>query len=135
MKIIVGYPPNYLEICAALPAVKTSPRAIFTYGNKIYNPGGGKIPQELETHERTHSERQAKIGVKNWWNHYLRDSRFRFDEELLAYQAQYEATYNYHKKVRRIILNAIAKDLSGPLYGRLVGNRAEARKLITKGAE
>lgn len=50
----------------------------------------GRLSDDLVAHESVHLERQAQMGVEIWWDRYLNDEKFRFNEELLAYKAQYQ---------------------------------------------
>lgn len=132
MRIVKGFPPNYSAICAAIPAVKSKPGIIFTYGNTIYCPmGNTNLPDHLEAHEATHSLEQDKIGVDEWWARYLRDPRFRLEQELLAYQVQYRVLQSNHSRAeRKFVLSKISKDLGGAMYGKIVDTK-KARQLIT----
>jgi hypothetical protein len=132
MKIINSLPPNYEEICSILPAVRDNPRIVFTYGDTIYMPSGEKeLAPELMKHEETHSEQQALTTPDNWWRQYLTDTKFRFHQELMAYQAQYkDAKKRYSGKHSKFVLNIISKDLASPMYGKLLNTREEARRLI-----
>lgn len=130
MKIVKGWPPNFEAICAAFPWVRGNPRTIFTYGDTLYAPGGGKgIDGPLRIHEQTHARQQAAIGVEEWWRRYIEDPGFRLAQEVEAYHAQYRAMSKVDKlqQIRRI-----AGDLSGPMYGRLCSFE-EAKEFIRSG--
>lgn len=131
--VVHAYPPNYDDICAAIPAVRLNKHIVFTYGENIYNPQNHNLPPDFMVHENTHVERQSKPA--EWWDKYLTDVQFRLDEELAAYRAQYKyAVDHYSRAQRRALLTAITKDLSGSMYGKLV-TRKEAIQLITEGAK
>lgn len=127
MKVSYNYPPNYETIIAAIPAVAQKKTIIFTYGDTIYNPGGGRIPPELEMHEATHWAQQQALGIDEWWGEYLRNVEFRFLMELEAYRAQYQAVHGRDR--RRELLNTISKDLSSAWYGNLC-TKKEAKERI-----
>lgn len=129
MKISHNYPPNYATIIAAIPAVAQKKTIIFTYGDTIYNPGGGRIPPELEKHEATHCAQQSALGIDEWWAEYLRNTEFRFMMELEAYRAQYVAAAVYGRQQRHVLLAGYAKDLSSPWYGNLC-TKKEAKDRI-----
>ncbi len=132
MKISRAYPPNYREIVARIPAVKSRRGIIFTYGHTIYCPGGNtNLPAHLIAHEETHAREQDRIGIQEWWDQYLTDVSFRLDQELLAYQKQYSVLAN--RAERKKVLPAIVKDLSGAMYGNII-DPAEAKRLIVEGA-
>lgn len=126
------FPPNIDKITEAFGIV--NPLAVFTYGDTIYNPGGGIIDSYLETHELIH-QRQQTGDPEGWWEAYLADPEFRLDQELEAYGAQYRH-YCYNKKdlgKQQEFLIRIANDLSGPMYGNLI-TFDEAIKLIKERA-
>lgn len=133
MRIMNGeYPPNYAEIIATIPAVAENPNIVFTYGTRLYVPGGGLIPSHLKTHEEKHVVQQMKMGVDRWWSEYLINPSFRLEQELWAYRAQYRAMRKKHTSKFQIeqFLLKISKDLSGEMYGNIVDS-IKARKLIT----
>lgn len=132
MKIAYTYPPNYAEICRRIPGVKLKRSIIFTYGDTIYNPGRGSLPDHLLAHEEIHSAEQVKMGVVEWWDNYLSSPAFRLDEELKAYREQYRVLGRYNAKLRKAVLFKISADLAGAMYGKIV-SKDEARKLITEG--
>lgn len=127
--IIQDYPPNFAAILAVFPQAAT-PGIIFAYGNTIYNPSGYPVSEALRAHEFVHLDRQAALfGAALWWEQYLTNSVFRFDEELLAHRAEYRAHDLSSRGVRRMILSRLASRLSGPLYGRMCSLQ-EAKRLI-----
>lgn len=128
MIIISKYPPNYEKICKRFP-IRNRTGIIFTYGNKLYNPGNGIIPDHLKIHEETHARQQQehKNGIDGWWEQYFNSSKFRLSQELEAYRNQYKSIRS--RKERRLVLKNIAKDLSSDLYGNLVTYK-KAKKLI-----
>jgi hypothetical protein len=98
--IIVERPPNFERIQAAFPKSMNS-GVMFAYGNAIYNPSGIVIPPALIAHEEVHLRRQQELaprpgsttqwsGTELWWDRYLRDSEFRYNEELLAHAAEFK---------------------------------------------
>lgn len=131
MKIVNDYPPNYEQICEAFPEVRDSPNVVFTYGNELFVPNGSKtISKDLEAHENYHAEQQAITSPEDWWDQYLIDSVFRAEQELGAYKRQYRyARRHYSKVVTKAILDHIATDLSGPMYGSIY-IKAHAKRLI-----
>lgn len=132
-QVVKAYPPNYEQICAAIPAVRKNKHIVFTYGNMIYAPSGDELPPDFLAHEETHVERQT--DPMEWWAKYLTDVQFRLDEELAAYRVQYAyAVEHYSRAQRRSLLTGMTKDLSGSMYGKIV-SRKEAINLITQGAK
>lgn len=130
LPIKTARPPNYEAIVAVFPRAARK-QTIFTYGGAIYCLDGSPLSSALMAHEMVHSERQIAMGVTLWWDTYLRDARFRFNEELLAHKREYEvACLGAGRGVRRSMLRQIAGRLSGPLYGNMV-TLHEAKKLIS----
>lgn len=114
-------PPNYEAILAVFPGA-SGPGVVFAYGYSIYVTGRIPLQPAILAHELVHCERQIRMGVENWWSNYLVDKSFRYDEELLAHRAEYQALVENvpTRQQRRRILADIAKKLSAPLYGRMV---------------
>ena len=132
MKIVHAYPPNMIEIKAKFP---TADRAgvMFCYGKKIYVPDGTDVPESLIAHEEVHSERQG-WSPASWWEKYLEDAKFRYNEELLAHIAEFEWYRNQSRKTRQLALKVIAKRLASPLYGRMV-SLEKAKASIKEGVK
>lgn len=131
MKIIIDYPPNIEQIKKA-NVFELRPTCVFTYGDTIYNPGGGEITPDLEVHEETHYMQQGGDPEK-WWNKYLADPEFRLKQEVEAYRNQYREFIKTTRD-RNIIfqfVRRIAGDLASPLYGSVV-TYFEAVDLIKK---
>lgn len=119
MKSIKSFPPNIAAIAAVFPAAMNV-GVLFAWGDSIFNPSGIEIPPELMAHEKIHGDRQLAMGVEAWWDRYLKDPDFRYEEELVAHRAEYQhicATMS--RQQRRYYLAQIAKRLSSPLYGRM----------------
>lgn len=133
MNIIKGYPPNYLEIEKALHPSKDF---MFTYGDTIYWPMGLPIRQDVMVHEEVHMKQQSGFFMppKRWWKKYLASPRFRFEQEVEAFQAQWGfiATYCKDREMRIKLLNEMARNLSNPAYGKIV-SYADALQVIKGG--
>jgi hypothetical protein len=128
--VVKAFPPNYKEICKAIPGVLKNKAIVFAYGDTIYNPAGAMLQMHFLAHEQTHLDRQSG-NPDEWWSKYLSDVQFRLDEEVVAYRVQYQYAVEFGSRAdRRNLLKHIANDLSGPMYGNLV-NREQAIKLIT----
>ncbi len=128
MEIIAGRPPNFEQIARAFPAARAL-GTIFTYGEKVYVSDGAKLPPSLIAHECVHILQQGK-EPQAWWDLYIANARFRFEQELEAHRKELElARGEGNRKHRRMVLTAIAKRLSGPLYGNCVP-LARAKKLL-----
>jgi hypothetical protein len=131
MKIVNLPPPNWDAILQVFPHVATE-NVVFTYGNVIYNPRGKEIPQEIIEHESVHAQQQREYGIEKWWKDYLKDKKFRFDQELPAHRMEYYTYCRMHKdrNERVRFLEYLSGRLAGPEYGDLT-TKAEAKRLIT----
>lgn len=133
--IVKGTPPLFDEIDAAFH-VKGKP-VVFAWGDIIFNPMGGEVTNELACHELVHCRQQAGDPT-SWWRRYIAEPKFRLEQEIPAYQVQY-GEYCLHNPAgkirnnRRLYLDKVARDLSSPLYGRLV-TYERARALIKAAA-
>lgn len=134
MKVIHSLPPNYDQIAKVLH-ISTTPGLVFTYGDSVYLPSGGTLPDHLEAHESVHIRQQTAMGPEKWWKKYLQDPDFRLSQELEAYIAEYKfVKENYNRQVRRKLQTHIINSLSSHIYGNLVGKDL-AYKLIMEGLE
>ena len=135
MEIVKGYPPNIDQITKAFPQSRR-PGIIFAYGDKIYVPSGNDLSEHLKVHEAVHGIRQQRLGVELWWNKYIEDRSFRFNEELLAHRAEYASMIKDtpNRKQRRLALKAVASRLASPLYG-CGGGWKKAAELILAGID
>jgi hypothetical protein len=113
--IIVSRPPNFEAIKAAFPKSE-NPGVLFAYDGNIYNPSGKTIPPALIAHENVHLERQACLDPGQWWDAYLRDSEFRYNEELLAHAAELKAQRASDRNFQARLLMSTAMRLVAPLY-------------------
>ncbi len=137
-KIITGVPPNF-EAIADKFDVRGKP-IYFAYDNCIYNPCGIHIAPAILEHEKVHLKRQGGDPA-GWWEIYLAEPKFRLAEELPAHQAEF-LWWLEHKDAAVPIkgfrsladyqLLHIAKRLSSPLYGSLIGI-VDAKRLIRNG--
>ena len=60
---------------------------VIAYGDTIYHTN--KLDPSVIVHESVHLKRQGK-DPNGWYESYIRDKKFRFGEELLAYRMQYQ---------------------------------------------
>ena len=114
--IVRDYPPNIDKIRKVFPIKDNT---VFTYGDTIYAPHiTFTLSNDLIVHEETHTRQQGD-DPEGWWDRYMEDHEFRFQQELEAYRAQYRAYCKVVKDRNRCFnfLVVIAKDLSSPLYG------------------
>jgi len=128
------YPPNYDYIKQFFPA--EAHKAIFAYGQIIYNPFKVEIPPDVEVHEATHTKQQKSFATPDlWWLRYCTDTEFRKWEEVEAYANQYKSLKAVlREKVYRLALDEFAEVLSGPLYN-LGITKNQAHSLIKRKAK
>lgn len=127
MKIVVAYPPMYNQIAAKF---EVGPRTIFAWHDRIYNPGGGRITNDLIAHEEVHMVQQNGMPA-TWWRRYLDEAGFRLSQEIEAYgrQYQYICSRNPNRNFQFQVLQALSLHLAGPMYGRMT-SLDEAMKSI-----
>lgn len=121
MLIEKSYPPNIDAIDKKFH-VKNKPNILYTFGPIIYNPSDVIIPHWLVAHEEVHWERQMNTSPEAWWQNYIDDDDYRYNEELLAHQREYQVftTYAKSRNERRLGLKGMAKRLSSDIYGNCV---------------
>ena len=121
MKIIIDKPPNFSLLLTNFGSVIERRGVVFTYGDAIYNPSGDALPPWIVQHERTHSEQQKLSTPDLWWQRYIEDKQFRFNEELMAHcvELAFFERMNSGRHTRRAYRCIVTERLSGPLYGKL----------------
>ena len=131
MNIIVASPPIYDRIAEQFPAIRGQKGIVYAFGEVIFNPDGVAIPPQILAHEAVHCERQKERGAAAWWESYLADQGFRFEEELAAHRAEYRHVCTTVKdgNKRNQELFRIAGRLASPMYGSMVG-AGKARSMI-----
>jgi hypothetical protein len=125
--IIVGYPPIFDRILEVFPNAD-KPGVLFAFDGCVYNPSGNVIPPALIAHEEVHLKRQRDLGPNPhsttkwsgpdlWWDNYLEDSEFRYNEELLAHVAEFKTqrTTNDRNFGARLLMHTALR-LVAPLY-------------------
>lgn len=111
-------PPNFDRILAAFPDAD-KPGVMFAYGSYIYKPDGGFIPLALHHHEAVHIHRQLRVDMTpdRWWELYIADPEFRYNEELLAHVAEYKVQLpGLDRNTKAKLLQATALRLTAKLY-------------------
>lgn len=121
-KIVGSYPPNIDAIKEVFPL---KGREIFAYDQVIYNPGGGELTDSLIAHENVHFKQQALTSPDEWWERFILDGPFRFEQELEAHRMEFRVACLGVRD--RNDINAIhahiAQKLASPLYGQMIGYR------------
>ena len=122
------WPPNIDRIREDFPYLPHG--VILAYDNVIYNPHSGHIPRWLIAHEQTHFKQQGD-DPDGWWENWLTDEQFRFEQELEAHRAEYQefCKYKSSKTKKLKFLKELATRLSSELYGKIV-SRTEAARMI-----
>lgn len=129
MQEIKDYPPNWNVISLAFPLAPQF-KAVFPYGDKMYNPFNEIIYPDIELHETIHSKQQGN-DPEGWWFRYIQDTDFRREQEIQAYGAQYRFLLDNIPNTRATdtLLDELAGSLSSELYGKLL-SFGEARSKI-----
>lgn len=112
-------PHNIRERCEAAFDL-TDAQPVWTYGDTIYNPFDAPMDIPMEAHEATHMKQQGD-HPEEWYEQYLKDPVFRYDQELEAFRAQFQEAKNLSKD-RELLSNYVrllAQALSSPMYGKL----------------
>ena len=132
MEIIIDRPPIYDRAAKVFPL---QGREIFAWGDKIYNPGGFVIPEWLVAHEQVHANQHmddsGHFNPEAWWERYLVDVEFRFQEELEAHRAEYRSycQHNRDRNKQAAYKRIVAKKLAAPLYGSMITSFDAMRKI------
>lgn len=107
---------------------------VFAYGDTIYCPKGGEVPEHLMVHETVHSKQQGD-DPEGWWDRYIEDKEFRLEQEVQAYATQYTYIKRlYRTKISDGFLDEVALDLSSDIYGNIVDFQ-KAHTLIRRFAQ
>jgi hypothetical protein len=124
--IIVGHPPIFDRILKAFPNAD-KPGVLFAFDGCVYNPSGIVVPPALVAHEEVHLKRQKALGPDAgsttqwsgpdlWWQRYLEDSEFRYNEELLAHVAEFQMQRTRDRNFVARLMVHTALRLIAPLY-------------------
>lgn len=129
IEIIEDSPFKEVRIKSDLWLLIDSARTIMTVGNTLYAhpdmwdemiPTTYRAKAVIQIHETTHARRQFDMGIDKWVFLYLFDKKFRWEEEKLAYEAEWtymaENGYQYADGHHRMW----AEILSGKTYRNMV---------------
>lgn len=131
MNLVKGKPPIYEKIIQS--GLKPQDNTVFAYGNDLYiqELKENEISSFLMVHEEVHMKQQGD-NPEVWWDKYLTNTKFRFDQEVEAYRAEYRKICEMFKnKAQKWFKHELAKQLSSPMYGSLV-TISQAENLIRK---
>ena len=135
-KILPTSPPNWTQIQLYQNSHKYNPSrgSCYSYSDIIYNPDNAYIDVPTYAHETLHIEQQKELGSSKWWDKYLADKKFRFSQELPAYQVQYATVRTFVKDEKRLILIAetFAKEIV-TLFKGLVSKEEALKAIKSKG--
>lgn len=126
--ILKELPPNYELIKTVFPNCEER-KAVFTYGENIYNPFNANITPDIEYHESIHTKQQGS-NIDEWWLKYCNDKVFRLEQEIEAYgeQLAFAVKNGVRGKLYDWIKEKLAQALSGELYGNMISyQEAESR--------
>ena len=115
MKIEIAYPPNIEKIDAIL--VTKDKKVYYCYGDTIFNPFNLDIPGLINAHESAHCASQGS-DPEGWWDMYLTDIGFRYQEELDGHQAEmsYQLNMTKDRNQKSSIIMKTALRLCSPIY-------------------
>jgi len=89
---------------------------IFAYNHVIYCDY--KLPDHLIVHEETHHRQQDRDGLDYWIDNYLKDPKYRLEQEIEAYKNQLQSIKDRNQRSKIRIESA--RNLSSELYGNLL---------------
>lgn len=129
MKISTQKPPVWDEVEKKF-GIKWESGVLVAYGDTIHTRTG-RVSPDLIIHESVHFKQQEAIGgPEKWWEKYLTDSNFRFEQELEAYgkQCDYIRSYIHNHKKRANMFNHIWHSMA-EMYGDMVTYKQAAELL------
>lgn len=120
VEIVHDYPPNYEKIEKRF---LLSGSEIFAYDGVIYHPGHTILSPPLVAHEQVHFLQQSEYpgGVEAWWDRFLEDPEFLYEQELRAHRVELSTYYvmNRDRNKRAKYKHLLARRLSSPTYGQV----------------
>lgn len=128
MQIRQQLPPNFdlIRIAVNPPA-----DAIFCFGEDLYNPSGQEIPEDVLYHESIHTKQQGK-NPGQWWNEWINNKDFRYEQELEAYTHQYHfIKKHYPARAAKEALTDLARNLK-TIYGLNINLQETESKIRNK---
>jgi hypothetical protein len=118
--------PPMLEVCEKYFGASWDRGTIFAYGDTIHAKNPSRITPDVEVHELVHLKQQKEIGKDLWWDMYLKDPKFRCNQELQAYKAQLAyALEKYPRNHRKALKKHILNSFSGLSGGTISLEQAE----------
>lgn len=130
MKVLAEFPPNYNKLVEVF-AVGQGSGTVFCYGDKIYNPFNLALRDDLIYHESIHAKQQYRIGgPENWWKRYIKDPKFRIDQEIVAYGKQVAFLRSKYGEEKGLQAHqAFSGFVSGPVYGNAISRSSAFNRI------
>ena len=114
--ILIGEPDNIDAIHERFPEVKNITHVVFTYAPHIYKRIELDLPPDLRVHEATHLQQQGEDPAA-WWDQYLNDTEFRYQQELEAYGYQMAFVKMFYSgRHYEVMKNHTARSFSSSMY-------------------
>lgn len=132
MKVIAGYPPNWEKIKEYFPGIEHAP-ILITYGDTIYNPDGGPIPDHLFAHEEVHMQQQLAFpgGPDAYMEKFAHDPKFRLEVEVEAYIQQLRFIRKQDRNRASRMVPILAQHLASHVYGHMVTYEDAYQRLLS----
>ena len=132
MKISIENPPYAVRQKCEAKFDLTAKKPVWTYGDTIYNPHDGVIDDFLLAHETVHMYQQGG-SPSSWWDNYLSNPTFRFNQELEAYRVQFRVIRDMVKDRNEVVRRLFdMSETLATMYG-IDKKQSEIYKLIKNG--
>lgn len=102
---------------------------IIAYGENIHCKY--KVSRHKYVHEKVHCKQQLKYGIDRWWGKYIKDKKFRLEQELEAYRKEKDYIESNIRDInlKKEMMDSILNDISSSIYGDIISYE-EAKQLI-----
>lgn len=129
-ELLRGTPFKEIRVKSELWLIFNGARTIMTIGNTLYvhpdvwkehHPSYDYSKGVIQVHEALHAQRQFEKGLDSWIWKYVMDKDFRYEEEQLAYKAEWAWMISRGHKYSSSFPIEWAKMISGSTYGNMVG--------------
>lgn len=111
--------PEIYQRCHDKFGVEWDDGVIMTYGDTVHCKF--LLSESKVIHEYTHVIQQKRIGVKEWWDAFIDDPKFRLSQEVEAYKAErhFLNTFIKDRNKRFKMVHQLCLDLSSNMYGNI----------------
>ncbi|MBU0598792.1 hypothetical protein KKF61_07470 [Patescibacteria group bacterium] len=108
----------------------TTDDTIFVFYDTIYTNKDLTDYYDVLAHELKHLQRQGKIGAAKWIKQYIENSKFRLEEELIAYRHQLKVVKQTgdRQELSHIYIEC-CQNISSDLYGNMITYPEALKKL------